>query len=169
MVISEVKKTEMEQAFHFVRKTFIDTYSIHNTPENMQIYLTQNLSEEQLSKEYDSPNCLFYKGIKNEQIAGYLKLNINDAQTDKADLNAIEIERIYVDQSFHKMGFGAQLVSYSKEIGRNLSKSYLWLGVWNKNENVIGFYKKMGFETFDTHDFKLGDELQTDFLMKLGL
>jgi ribosomal protein S18 acetylase RimI-like enzyme len=43
------------------------------------------------------------------------------------------------------------------------------LGVWEQNENAIAFYTKKGFEIFDRHIFKLGDDPQTDFLMKLKI
>ena len=46
---------------------------------------------------------------------------------------------------------------------------YLWLGVWEKNEKAIRFYEKNNFKIFSSHEFKMGDEIQTDFLMKLNL
>jgi ribosomal protein S18 acetylase RimI-like enzyme len=42
----------------------------------------------------------------------------------------------------------------------------VWLGVWEKNEAAIAFYKKMGFEEAGRHSFRMGDELQTDLVMK---
>jgi ribosomal protein S18 acetylase RimI-like enzyme len=169
MIISEVKEEELQHIFPFIRKTFDDTYRIHNSPDNMHLYLTKNLSDEQLSSDFENPNCLFYKGIENGELAGYLKLNTNDSQKDTSDMNAIEIERIYVDQSFQKMGLGAELVYHSIQVGKQFEKSYLWLCVWNKNENAIGFYKKMGFSIFDTIEFQLGDDVQTDYKMKIEL
>nr|WP_228115767.1 hypothetical protein [Sphingobacterium faecium] len=43
---------------------------------------------------------------------------------------------------------------------------YVWLGVWEENPRAINFYKKNGFEEFDKHVFILGDDEQTDILMK---
>jgi ribosomal protein S18 acetylase RimI-like enzyme len=45
----------------------------------------------------------------------------------------------------------------------------VWLGVWEKNEKAIQFYKKWGFVQFDKHLFQLGDDAQTDIMMKLQL
>ena len=52
---------------------------------------------------------------------------------------------------------------------REKQAHYVWLGVWEKNERAIAFYRKNGFVAFDTHIFKLGDDEQTDILMKLPL
>ena len=55
------------------------------------------------------------------------------------------------------------------QIAKQKKVNYLWLGVWGKNPKAIGFYQRMGFVTYDKHIFKLGDDLQTDLLMKLEL
>ena len=44
--------------------------------------------------------------------------------------------------------------------------SYVWLGVWEQNPRAIRFYEKNGFVPFDTHVFILGEDKQTDILMK---
>jgi ribosomal protein S18 acetylase RimI-like enzyme len=45
----------------------------------------------------------------------------------------------------------------------------LWLGVWEKNEPAIRFYEKNGFKKFSKHIFKLGNDEQTDLLLKKTL
>jgi len=46
---------------------------------------------------------------------------------------------------------------------------YIWLGVWEKNQKAIDFYEKNGFVPFDKHIFVLGDDKQTDIMMKMEL
>ena len=41
--------------------------------------------------------------------------------------------------------------------------------VWEQNPRAIRFYEKNGFVSFDKHIFKLGDDKQTDIMMKLEL
>ncbi|WP_409516693.1 hypothetical protein [Empedobacter sp.] len=38
-----------------------------------------------------------------------------------------------------------------------------------KNISAINFYLKNGFEKFDQHIFRLGDDEQIDYLMRLKL
>jgi ribosomal protein S18 acetylase RimI-like enzyme len=45
----------------------------------------------------------------------------------------------------------------------------VWLGVWEKNEKAIGFYKRNGFVEFDKHLFTLGTDVQTDIMMRREL
>jgi len=52
------------------------------------------------------------------------------------------------------------------EVARQKSARVIWLGVWEKNNKAIAFYTKWGFEKFGEHVFMLGDDPQTDWLMK---
>ncbi|MDF2902615.1 MAG: spermine/spermidine-N-acetyltransferase PaiA, partial [Bacillus sp. (in: firmicutes)] len=51
------------------------------------------------------------------------------------------------------------------EIAIECNKKKVWLGVWEKNENALTFYKKMGFVQSGAHSFYMGDEEQVDFIM----
>jgi ribosomal protein S18 acetylase RimI-like enzyme len=55
------------------------------------------------------------------------------------------------------------------QIALEMKKQYVWLGVWEENKRALQFYRKNGFVEFDKHIFKLGEEEQTDFMMKLEL
>lgn len=66
---------------------------------------------------------------------------------------------------------GVAQVLYAKaiETAKDLGSEYVWLGVWEENQRAISFYKKNGFVEFDKPIFKLGDDEQTDIMMKLPL
>ncbi|MGV2488753.1 UNVERIFIED_CONTAM: GNAT family N-acetyltransferase, partial [Bacillus mycoides] len=41
--------------------------------------------------------------------------------------------------------------------------------VWEENHRAIKFYEKNGFKIFGKHDFVLGEDVQTDLLMKMKI
>ncbi|NLV29020.1 MAG: GNAT family N-acetyltransferase, partial [Erysipelotrichaceae bacterium] len=53
------------------------------------------------------------------------------------------------------------------EVCRREQLGYLWLGVWEHNAAAIRFYEKQGFKMCRTHQFTLGADVQTDYIMKL--
>lgn len=93
----------------------------------------------------------------------------SESQTELKDSKSFEIERIYVLKEYQGKDVGQLLYQKALAIAKQSNVEYIWLGVWEKNVRAINFYKKNGFVTFDTHIFKLGDEQQTDFMMKLQL
>lgn len=151
------------------KQTFIETFSEENTPENMTKYVEEGFSIEKLTTEICDKNSMFYFAIINSKVIGYLKLNFEKSQTELKDNTSLEIERIYVLKEFHGKSVGQVLFQKAIEIAENLKYIFVWLGVWEKNERAIHFYKKNGFVAFDKHIFKLGDDVQTDIMMKLEL
>lgn len=146
-------------------ETFYDTFKDQNSPENMNAYLERALNLEQLEKELSNRFSQFFFVYFNNQVAGYLKVNFNDAQTEEMGEESLEVERIYIRSKFQKHGLGKMLIHKAIEIAVKDNKQRIWLGVWEKNENAIAFYKKMGFVQNGVHFFYMGDEEQTDFIM----
>lgn len=55
------------------------------------------------------------------------------------------------------------------DIAISQNKEAIWLGVWEKNDNAIDFYKKIGFVQAGAHSFYMGDEEQMDIIMTKSL
>lgn len=165
----KVSIKEIYQLQQISKQTFFETFSSSNSEVNMEIYLEKEFSYEKLSAELNDKNVEFYFAIDEDKVIGYLKLNQAASQTELKDDNAIEIERIYVLKEFHGKNIGQLLYEKSIDIANQKGFQYVWLGVWEKNQRAINFYIKNGFIEFDKHIFKLGEDNQTDIMMKLNL
>ena len=169
MKIRKINIDDLETLRYLSIQTFKETFEEVNTEEDMQKYLDENLSIEKLKTELENVNSEFYFAENNDEILGYLKLNFKDAQTEKLEENYFEIERIYVLKAFLGQKIGQILFDKAIEIGREKNLEYVWLGVWEENHRAIRFYGKNGFEIFGKHDFVLGEDVQTDLLMKMKI
>ena len=169
MKIRKINIDDLETLRNLSIQTFKETFEEVNTEEDMQKYLLENLSIEKLKTELENPNSEFYFAENNDEILGYLKLNFKDAQTEKLEENHFEIERIYVLKGFLGQKIGQILFDNALEIGREKNLEYVWLGVWEENKRAIRFYEKNGFKIFGKHDFVLGEDVQTDLLMKMKI
>lgn len=167
--VTKIKKEEILQLQEISRQTFLETFSETNTEENMKSYLENGFSIEKMTAELNNEASQFYFAKLDEQVIGYLKLNFGQSQTELKDEKALEIERIYVLKEYHGKKVGQILYDKAIEIAKEKKADYVWLGVWEENPRAINFYKKNGFEEFDKHIFKLGDDEQTDIMMKLKL
>ncbi len=146
-------------------ETFNETFQHQNSPENMNAYLKKAFNLNQLEKELLNTSSQFFFVYFHNEVAGYLKVNTNEAQSEKMGNDSIEIERIYIKNQFQKHGLGKHLYQKALEIAKQSNKKKIWLGVWEKNDNAIAFYKKMGFIQTGAHSFYMGDEEQTDLIM----
>ena len=160
---------ELAQLQAIGRQTFAETFSESNSAQNMAKYLEEAYSHEKLSAELKDPNSLFYFAMYENEVIGYLKLNFGASQTELKDNTALEIERIYVAKAFHGKKIGQLLYDKAFEVAKEKKVEYIWLGVWEENQRAIQFYTKNGFVAFDKHIFVLGEDAQTDIMMKLEL
>lgn len=146
-------------------ETFNATFKAQNSPENMKAYLEKAFNLKQLQKEISNVFSQFFFVSFSNEVAGYLKVNMNDAQSEDMGAESLEIERIYIRNKFQRQGLGKYLLNKAMEIAMEHNKKKIWLGVWEKNENAIAFYRNMGFIKTGEHSFFMGDEEQTDFIM----
>ncbi|TEB14208.1 Protease synthase and sporulation negative regulatory protein PAI 1 [Pelotomaculum sp. FP] len=140
----------------FPYKTYNETFRHMNTPSNMKAYLEKAFDINKLRDELLNSSSLFYFLYADEELAGYYKLNEYAAQTDINDPQSIEIERIYVTKQFQGRSLGSILLNKAIDMASIRKTSYIWLGVWGKNDKAILFYKKNGFYVIGQHSFFYG-------------
>lgn len=168
----EIRKatlSDLESLQIIGKQTFTETFAAVNTPENLSNYIAQSFNTGQITEELTNPESSFYLAILDAKIIGYLKINFGKAQTELMDENAMEIHRIYVLQEYHGKKVGQLFIDQVLEIAQQTQVEYIWLGVWEENYRALGFYTKNGFVVFDKHVFTLGDDIQTDLLLKLQI
>ena len=167
--IEQISIQQIEALQQIGRQTFNETFAENNTAENMAKYLEEAYAYQKLSAELNDANSVFYFAMMEDKVIGYLKLNFGASQTELKDNEALEIERIYVLKEFHGKKVGQLLFDKAIEVAKAQHVAYVWLGVWENNKRALQFYTKNGFVEFDQHVFILGDEAQTDIMMKLEL
>lgn len=164
--IAKIGPDDLATLQQISRSTFFETFTDSNSESDMQQYLNGNFSLDKLAAELRNENSLFYIAWDNGAAIGYLKVNTAQAQTDLQEKDSLEIERIYVLNAYHGKKVGQLLYDQALEIADLLGKTSVWLGVWEKNPRAIRFYEKNGFIAFGTHVFKMGDDEQTDIMMR---
>ncbi|WP_163971849.1 GNAT family N-acetyltransferase [Oceanobacillus halotolerans] len=163
--IRKCTKEDVHKLQEISYDTFNETFKDQNSPENMDAYMNKAFTIKQLEEELSNPFSQFFFVNVHDEIAGYLKVNSNNAQSEEMGEEALEIERIYIKSEFQKQGLGKYMFHKAIEIAQKDNKTKIWLGVWEKNENAIDFYKKMGFVQTGAHSFYMGDEKQIDLIM----
>ncbi|QTD41828.1 GNAT family N-acetyltransferase [Sporosarcina sp. Te-1] len=163
--IIKCQLTDLQTLRDISIETFHDTFKDQNSPDNMKAYLEKAYNTKQLEMELS--NCLseFYFILCNGELAGYLKVNSNEAQSEEMGDMTLEIERIYIRKNFQRKGLGQVLINKAIDLAKQHNKAKIWLGVWEKNENAIAFYNILGFVETGSHSFYMGDDEQTDLIL----
>lgn len=164
--IRKVSSTEVQLLKDIGIKTFVDTFEGSYSEEDFQAYFNSAFTTDKLAKELEENNSETYFYVVDDNVVGYFKLNINDAQTEPMGKQYLELQRIYFLKEAQGGGKGAHVINYALERANALNKSYIWLGVWKYNEQALNFYKKHGFKVTGEHRFITGDTVDLDLVME---
>ncbi|MET1140028.1 GNAT family N-acetyltransferase [Enterococcus hirae] len=159
-----IKETEVEKLQAISIETYQATFGEHNSEELMTTYLDEAYALDKLRRELQEEQSEFYWAVLDDRIAGYLKLNIGQEQTEAMGEGFLEIERIYVRSPFKSKGIGSRLIEFAVQKAQEKQKEAIWLGVWEHNYPALAFYRKHGFQHHSQHIFYMGDDAQTDYL-----
>ena len=145
--IKPITTSDVEKLQKVSRETFKATFDPYTAPNDMARFLEEDYETVKLVKEIENPNSRFYFLMVQNEIAGYLKINVGDAQTEHLRENALEVERIYLRSSFQHRGLGNVLLDFAEKTPAQ------------------HFYKRHGFSKVSQHTFQVGSDPQTDWLL----
>jgi len=168
----EIKKCTLDdlKTLHNLSvETYTDTFGEYNTEADLNDYLDKAYNNTELKKELTNSNSMFYFAFYDGKLAGYLKLNVLDAQSESIGDESLEIERIYIRKQFKRLGLGTKLLNFGIAKAEGLNKQSVWLGVWENNFPAQKFYQKMNFVRYSEHKFIMGESVQTDYILKKEL
>jgi len=169
VIYEKCSEAQLNDLVEMAKKTFVDAFEADNDPKDFSSYIEMAFSKEKLLQELKNLKTTFYFVYWNNDRIGYFKLNEGNAQSDLKLDESIELERIYVMRKFQGLGLGETILNKVKHLSAASSKSFVWLGVWEKNIKAIEFYKRHGFTKFGTHPYYIGSDKQTDWLMRFDL
>jgi len=167
--ILPILPSEVDALAHLGRMTFQEAFDAQNNPEDFNMYLDYAFAKALLSQQLVDANCHYFFVKDGSGTIGYLKLNTGNTQNELQEDSGIELERIYVVKSKQGKGIGKTLLDFAEKYARRLDKNYIWLGVWEHNPNAIRLYEREGYKQFDTHIYTIGNDPQTDHLLRKNL
>ena len=133
----------------------------------MQEYMNKAFTSEQFSIEFEEKGSVFLLAEENQKIFGYARIRINPEVNHLINGTNLELQRLYIDPVCQGTGLADQLINECVRLA--VGYDWVWLGVWEKNPRAIRFYSRHGFIKFSSHHFRMGDEDQTDWLMRRRL
>jgi len=150
-------------------RTFRDTFTEVNTPENMAAHAAASYGIDKQREEIESDRIRTLLVELDGVVAGYAQLRNGHHPDCVSAENAIELWRFYIDRSGIGRGLAQRLMQTVVVEAAEWNGRALWLGVWEHNPRAIAFYRKCSFVEVGAHVFRLGDDAQTDLIMQREL
>lgn len=150
-------------------RTFQETFSSDNTPEDMASYLASSFNVAKQSAELADPASMFFIAEVGGVAAGYAKLHGGKKAEAIEGAKPIELVRLYVSHEWLGRGVGEALMRACLDEARSAGYETIWLGVWERNARAQAFYRKWNFRAVGQQVFQLGSDPQRDIVMERKL
>ncbi len=164
-----IKRAELKDAEVLTKlgiTTFCETFMKDNRKEDMDKYIAEEMNLARITGELNERDNVFFLAVYDDWVIGYAKMRTVKKPVELRNNNPVELERIYVLSQYHDKKIGLALMDHCMQYAKARGHDIVWLGVWEHNHRAVNFYKRWGFDFFGSHIFRLGDDDQTDVLMK---
>ncbi len=131
----------------------------------MDLYMEKHLTHPPLAAELADASNVFMYCMVGSEIAGYFKLKSGASNDAPKGVESIELCRLYVIKEHQNKGLGQAMLDYCFSFAQQRGINTMWLGVWEHNEGAKRLYTRNSFMQYGSHDFVLGTDVQTDYLM----
>lgn len=168
-VVRPAELLEAKKLALLAEKTFKDTFADQNSAEDIKAYCERAYNEEVQAAEIMSPEYITLVVDNDGVLIAYAQLRLGDQPECVSEQPAGEIQRLYVDKSWHGKGVAHKLMAVCLETFKKYNAHGVWLGVWENNAKAQSFYKKYNFREVGEHTFILGKDIQRDIIMELSI
>ena len=145
------------------------------TAKDVAAHIGEHLSAQQVAAYLFDPLRAIMVTVDEatDALTGYTMLNENEPTEDVAAVisigSTVELSKFYVHPAYHGSGIARTLMAATLRTAIERGLAGIWLGVNNHNERAHRFYLKQHFVDVGTRHYRLGDSLQSDFVMERPL
>ncbi|MGJ8743073.1 GNAT family N-acetyltransferase [Polaribacter sp.] len=157
-----IKRATLSDAIHIAllgRITYTESHGeyIENKKYLLDYYNT-HYAVDQIRKEINDKNNLFWIVFSDELPIGFAKLSLHTNYPKLENHNSCKLQRLYILNDFIALKIGSQLQEIILKTATELKCTTIWLTAYYKNTKGIHFYKKYGFKEIGNIDFFVGEK-----------
>jgi len=164
-VIRRATRDDLANLVRVAREAFFATYSTIDDPLDVAAYAERNFTTEAFGAVLDDLSAHLAVLLDAGGMAGYALLVRSPAPGCVVAGRAVELSRLYLLPDRIGRGHGAALLRHALDWAAESGFDTLWLGVYDRNERAMAFYRRFGFEVVGTRPFDWHGEIYHDPVM----
>ena len=168
--VAAAAEADLAELASVAARTFPLACPPSTSPENVAAFIEENLSENRFREYLTDARRVVLAARADGRMVGYVMLI--RGVPDDGDIAravplrpAVELSKMYVLQEVHGSGASTALMSAALTRAAELDAKCVWLGVNQNNQRAQRFYAKHGFSVNGTKTFRVGTDLENDYVM----
>lgn len=168
--VAAVVDDDLAELASVAARTFPLACPPSTSPENVAAFIDENLSANRFREYLADAGRVVLAAREDQRMVGYVML-IRGVPDDEGIARAVplrpavELSKMYVLSDSHGSGVSAALMSAALTRAAELDAKCIWLGVNQNNQRAQRFYTKHGFSVNGTKTFRVGTDLENDYVM----
>jgi GNAT superfamily N-acetyltransferase len=169
----------------FAARTFRETYAPphgDSAASDVDAYVAAHFTPADQAAELADPALCTLVADVGGAIVGYAQVRVGATPAGVDDfaplpgedgppllpLATAELARLYVDRAWHGAGLAAILFDAARHEAAAWGAGALWFSVYQGNARALAFYRKRGARPVAAATFRMGNDLQHDWLLAVA-
>jgi len=145
--------------------SFVAKFGELYTPQDLAAFLAESLEEPAIAAELANPARLYRLAEAGGRLVGYCKLGLTCGFPDHVRGGAaMELKQLYTAPDATGMGIGKALMDWAMAELAARGADEVQLSVYAENHGAHRFYARYGFAKVADITFRVGDQLDPEFL-----
>ena len=145
--------------------SFIAKFGVLYRAGDLAAFLAEAMSEEAIAAELANPQRLYRLAEAGRRLAGYCKLGLTCGFPEHArGSRVLELKQLYTDPEVTGQGIGAALIDWAMAECAARGADEVQLSVYCDNTDAQRFYQRRGFAKVADVTFRVGEQLDHEFL-----
>ncbi|QDH33004.1 GNAT family N-acetyltransferase [Porphyrobacter sp. YT40] len=150
--------------------TFVAAFGHLYTPHDLAAFLAEVHSPGPVAQEIAGKECTHCLVEDQGKLVAYCKLRHPSHYTSYCDArDPIELGQLYCLPTHTGHGIGAKLMDWTLEQARSGGHDAVLLSVYSENFGAQRFYQRYGFAKIADITFRVGEQLDAEYLYELKL
>lgn len=165
MILRPAIPADLPALSQLATNSFIAKFGALYSPEDLASFLGENLSEAAFAADLANPDRLIQLADDDGQLLAFCKIGQTCGFPDHARGNRVmELKQLYADAAATGMGIGGQLMDWAMAEFAARGADEVQLSVYAENHGAHRFYSRYGFAKVADITFKVGEQLDPEFL-----
>lgn len=170
MLFRHAAIADAQELAAFGRDSFAAAFAHLYRPEDLAAFNAEVYSTDAVAQEIAGPECTHRIAESEGRIVGYCKLrHPSKLASHSSAADPLELGQLYTDPALVGQGIGARLMDWALDVARDRGHDAVLLSVWSGNHGAQRFYERYGFAKIADIHFKVGEQLDEEFLYQLTL
>ncbi|MFM5908376.1 MAG: N-acetyltransferase family protein [Novosphingobium sp.] len=145
--------------------SFVEKFGHMYSPEDLSAFLEEAHSPAALAAELADPLRLYRLAERDGRLLGYCKLGLVCGFPEYArGKTVLELKQLYADPAATGQGIGGALMDWAMAEFAARQADEVQLSVWSGNDGAQKFYVRYGFAKVADITFRVGEQLDEEFL-----